>query len=95
MTTAFEKMDKMYRYQRYIYDLTRKYYLLGRDSLINEMKISEGDNVLEIGCGTGRNLAILARKYPQTNFYGLDASAAMLETAQNKINQKTNSRTSH
>ena len=40
MTTAFEKMDKMYRHQRYFYDLTRKYYLLGRDRLINEMKIS-------------------------------------------------------
>ena len=33
MTTAFEKMDKMYRHQRYFYDLTRKYYLLGRDRL--------------------------------------------------------------
>ena len=88
MTTAFEKMDKMYRYQRYFYDLTRKYYLLGRDRLLNEMKISDGDNVLEVGCGTGRNLAILARKYPKTNFYGLDASAAMLETAHNKIKSK-------
>ena len=88
MTTAFEKMDKMYRHQRYFYDLTRKYYLLGRDRLLNEMKISDGDNVLEVGCGTGRNLAILARKYPKTNFYGLDASAAMLETAHNKIKSK-------
>jgi len=26
-TGAFEKMDKMYRRQRYFYDLTRKYYL--------------------------------------------------------------------
>ena len=54
-----------------------------------EMRISDGENVLEIGCGTGRNLIILARKYPKTNFFGLDASAAMLETAQSKINQTT------
>lgn len=87
-SSAFEKMDRMYRYQRYFYDFTRKYYLLGRDSLIKEMKISEGENVLEIGCGTGRNLIILAKKYPRTNFFGLDASATMLETAQGKI--KTN-----
>lgn len=86
---AFEKMDKMYRYQRYFYDFTRKYYLLGRDRLIDQMEISEGDNVLEIGCGTGRNLAILAKKYPKTNFYGLDASAAMLETAQRNIKSKS------
>ncbi|MDQ3634867.1 MAG: class I SAM-dependent methyltransferase [Acidobacteriota bacterium] len=85
MKSAFEKMDKMYRHQRYFYDFTRKYYLLGRDKLISEMDVQEGENILEIGCGTGRNLTILAKKYPNTNFYGLDASAAMLETAQKKV----------
>lgn len=75
----------MYRHQRYFYDFTRKYYLLGRDKLISEMDVREGENILEIGCGTGRNLTILAKKYPNTNFYGLDASAAMLETAQKKV----------
>lgn len=78
----------MYRIQRYFYDFTRKYYLLGRDRLIAEMDIKRHDNVLEIGCGTGRNLAILAKKYPDTHFFGLDASAAMLETAQRKIDTK-------
>jgi len=75
----------MYRHQRYVYDFTRKYYLLGRDRLIHEMKIRDGENILEIGCGTGRNLAILAKQYPKTNFFGLDASAAMLEIAQKKV----------
>lgn len=88
MNTAFEKMDKMYRHQRYFYDLTRKYYLLGRDRLLKEMKISDGETVLEIGCGTGRNLAILAKKHPRSNFFGLDASAEMLKTAEKKINAK-------
>lgn len=85
---AFKKMDRMYRYQRYFYDFTRKYYLLGRDRLIREMKISDGESVLEIGCGTARNLVILAQKYPRTQFFGLDASAAMLETAHSKIKTK-------
>jgi S-adenosylmethionine-diacylgycerolhomoserine-N-methlytransferase len=85
MNDAFEKMDKMYRHQRYFYDFTRKYYLLGRDKLISEMNVQEGENILEVGCGTGRNLAILAEQYPKTNFFGLDASAAMLETAQKKV----------
>lgn len=87
-STAFEKMDRMYRHQRYFYDLTRKYYLLGRDRLLKEMEISDGENVLEVGCGTGRNLAILAKKYPRTNFFGLDASTEMLKTAERKINSK-------
>ena len=88
MSTAFEKMDKMYRRQRYFYDLTRKYYLLGRDRLLAEMNVQEGENILEVGCGTGRNLVILAKKFPETNFFGLDASAAMLETAQAKIDEE-------
>ena len=82
---AFADMDRMYRHQRYFYDLTRKYYLLGRDKLLAEMDIKLGDNVLEVGCGTGRNLSILAKRYPNAIFFGLDASAAMLETAEAKI----------
>lgn len=85
---AFEKMDKMYRHQRYFYDLTRKYYLLGRDKLIEKMDVQAGENILEIGCGTGRNLIILSKKFPNANFYGLDASAAMLETANAKMQTK-------
>jgi S-adenosylmethionine-diacylgycerolhomoserine-N-methlytransferase len=85
---AFEKMDRMYRYQRYFYDLTRKYYLLGRDRLIAQMKVRPGENILEVGCGTGRNLIVLAKRFPESNFFGLDASAEMLKTAQRKINSQ-------
>lgn len=86
MTDAFEKMDRMYRFQRYFYDVTRKYYLLGRDQLLREIAPKPGERILEIGCGTGRNLIILAKQYPKTHFYGLDASAVMLETARRNIN---------
>ena len=85
LNDAFEKMDKMYRRQRYFYDLTRKYYLLGRDRLLRQMAIRDGEQVLEIGCGTGRNLIALARRFPAANFYGLDASGEMLKTARAKI----------
>ncbi|HEX6278408.1 MAG TPA: class I SAM-dependent methyltransferase [Pyrinomonadaceae bacterium] len=84
MSDAFENMDRMYRIQRYFYDLTRKYYLLGRDQLLEEMNVQPGERVLEEGCGTARNLIILAKRHPETEFFGLDASAAMLETAQAK-----------
>jgi len=82
---AFEKMDKMYRYQRHFYNLTRKYYLLGRDKLILRMDVQAGENVLEVGCGTGRNLVILAKKHRDANFFGLDASSEILRTAQSEI----------
>lgn len=81
-------MDRMYRFQRHFYDLSRKYYLLGRDRLISDMRISEGDHILEVGCGTGRNLEILSRKYPDTRFYGLDASSEMLRNAERRKESK-------
>ena len=42
-------------------------------------------SVLEVGCGTGRNLVALARRYPGARLYGLDVSAAMLDTARTAI----------
>lgn len=82
MANAAELMDRQYRYQRYVYDLTRKYYLLGRDVLLDEIQLQPGDTVLEIGCGTARNLCRLAHRYPDHALYGLDASTVMLATAQ-------------
>ena len=74
-------MDRVYRHQRHIYDATRKFYLLGRDPMIAGLKPPAGSCVLEIGCGTGRNLVQAARRYPQASFFGIDISREMLETA--------------
>ena len=78
-------MDGIYRTQRYIYDATRKYYLLGRDRMLDGLKPPTGARVLEVGCGTGRNLILAARRYPLVRFYGFDISKLMLETAQANI----------
>ena len=78
-------MDAIYRGQRHIYDLTRKYYLLGRDRLIAEMAPPNGGTVLELGCGTGRNMILAARKYTDARFYGIDISEEMLITARASV----------
>ena len=78
-------MDAIYRSQRHIYDLTRKYYLLGRDALIAAIVPPAGGTVLEVGCGTGRNLIAAARTWPDARFFGIDISEAMLETARGKV----------
>lgn len=74
-------MDGIYRRQRLIYDATRKYYLLGRDALIDRLDVPVGGTLLEIGCGTGRNLIAVGRRYPQARLYGIDISAEMLKSA--------------
>lgn len=78
-------MDAMYRYTRHIYDLTRKPYLLGRDDLIAALDVAPGGTVLEMGCGTGRNLIAVARRYPEARLYGFDISEEMLKTARSAV----------
>ncbi|MCB1519180.1 MAG: class I SAM-dependent methyltransferase [Hyphomicrobiaceae bacterium] len=82
---AAAHMDRIYRHQRFIYDLTRKYYLLGRDRMIAGLAVPDGASVLEVGCGTGRNLIEAARRYPHARFHGFDISAKMLETARANV----------
>ena len=81
MSDAAAQMDRMYRHQRHIYDLTRKAYLVGRDEAIARLRPAAGQAALEIGCGTGRNLVRAAKAYPEARFFGLDVSREMLATA--------------
>jgi S-adenosylmethionine-diacylgycerolhomoserine-N-methlytransferase len=78
-------MDTIYRTQRHIYDASRKYFLLGRDRMLDGLAAPAGASILEVGCGTGRNLILAARRYPDARLYGFDISEAMLETAARSI----------
>jgi S-adenosylmethionine-diacylgycerolhomoserine-N-methlytransferase len=82
---AAELMNRTYRRQRHVYDVTRKYFLLGRDRLIADLRPPGGASVLEIGCGTGRNLIAAARRYPDARFFGVDVSTEMLASANRAI----------
>lgn len=84
---AARHMDGIYRHQRHIYNLTRKYYLLGRDRLLEDLRPPPGGAILEIACGTGRNLILAARRYPAAPCFGFDVSAAMLETARRSVDR--------
>ncbi len=81
-TQTRETMNRMYRWTRHVYDASRKFYLLGRDHLIQNLKPSDGEHIIEVGCGTARNTVKMICAYPKAHFYGLDASDEMLKTAQ-------------
>jgi S-adenosylmethionine-diacylgycerolhomoserine-N-methlytransferase len=85
---AAGRMDAIYRTQRHVYDLTRKYYLLGRDALIRDLAPPPGGSVLEVGCGTARNLIAAARAWPEARCFGFDVSPAMLATARAAVRKR-------
>jgi S-adenosylmethionine-diacylgycerolhomoserine-N-methlytransferase len=85
MDVVAGRMDAIYRSQRHIYNLTRKYYLLGRDGLIQDLAPPSGGSVLEVGCGTARNLIAAARAWPEARCFGFDISPMMLQTARASI----------
>jgi S-adenosylmethionine-diacylgycerolhomoserine-N-methlytransferase len=91
MTTVLDQAARMERYYRLhakIYDATRWSFLFGRRRLIERAAVlGQPERILEIGCGTGQNLASLARAFPQAQLTGLDISGAMLEQARKKLSQ--------
>jgi len=75
-----------YRWHARIYDLTRWAFLFGRGKLIRSAasQISMPTRILEIGCGTGKNLVELAERFPKAQIIGLDLSRDMLDRARVK-----------
>lgn len=84
MRTQKELMDYIYKYQRHFYDPSRRLFLFGRDRMLDLVDLEGDEKVLEIGCGTARNLIRLAKKHPSLRLYGIDASKEMLRTARKK-----------
>ena len=79
------RMDRIYGLQRHIYDFTRPLILPGRNRLLDGIEMPPRGRLLEVGCGTARNIARLARRFPEASFVGLDASREMLRTAARRM----------
>lgn len=92
------QMDNLRRYYKLhalIYDATRWSFLFGRGEVLAKLPPAEelpaaqesdaAPEILEIGCGTGKNLASLARRYPQARLTGVDLSEDMIRQASRKL----------
>ncbi len=82
-----QSLTAYYRWHAWVYDLTRWAFLFGRRKLIlrASSQVVLPDRILEIGCGTGKNLVELARAFPHAKITGLDLSQDMLDIARTKI----------
>ncbi len=76
-----------YRFQSKIYDLTRWSFLFGRSAILQRLPFEKQETfkALEVGCGTGVNLAKLQRLYPNSQLIGMDVSADMLDIARRRL----------
>lgn len=74
-------LNRYYGQVRHLYDLTRKYYLFGRDTTLRELAAEPWRRLVEIGPGTGRNLRVLHAARPGARLGGVEASDVMLAHA--------------
>jgi S-adenosylmethionine-diacylgycerolhomoserine-N-methlytransferase len=87
-----ERMDMKYREVRHFYDLTRLFFLWGRNSAIKHLNLASGKSVIEVGCGTGRNLKRMSHQQPRAQIFGIDISKEMLASCGDKIRNYRNVR---
>jgi S-adenosylmethionine-diacylgycerolhomoserine-N-methlytransferase len=80
-----QEIKQYYKHHAMLYDATRWMFLFGRDALLRhpELGIQPQDeaSIVEVGCGTGRNLRQLCQLYPKAKFVGVDLSPHMLHRA--------------
>lgn len=92
-----EKIIAAYRKYSKDYDLAVKLYrLLGlkigkyRKMTIESLELSKGDEVVELGCGTGLNFELVLDKIGSDGkLIGVDITDMMLEQAKKRIQQRS------
>ena len=83
-------MERYYRYHSKIYDATRWSFLFGRRQIIQLLADHYTPrHILEVGCGTGKNLIQLGEAFPQAKIIGLDISESMLGVARKNLGAMT------
>ena len=84
-----ETMTNYYKVQSSFYDSTRWTFLYGRRRIVEQLNISPGQTVVEIGCGTGSNFSSIQKSLENTGrLIGIDCSAPMLRKAEERAKHK-------
>lgn len=82
-------LERYYQFHSRIYDLTRWSFLFGREEVLRRAaRVVQPRHILEVGCGTGRNLVSLRRRFPAALLTGVDLSGPMLDIATGKLRDR-------
>lgn len=86
-TKQFTDMNDYYAVHAKIYDLTRWTFLFGRSGILDTLhaQLPAAANLLEIGVGTGSNIAKLRQLYPQAKVWGFEVAEQMYQKAVGKF----------
>ena len=88
-----ERLQGFYAPQAERYDVFRSRLLHGRDALIEALEIPAAARVVELGCGTGRNLAAIEKVRPVATLASIqlvDLCPALLAVARQRVLGMTN-----
>lgn len=82
-----QRVRNYYIFQSRIYDLTRWSFLFGRSTILEQLpfEYEQPFHLLEVGCGTGRNLLKLQKRFPEARLSGMDISKDMLTQARKRL----------
>lgn len=80
------RLENYYRFHSRIYDATRWSFLFGREAILDFVPdLPSRPRILEIGCGTGKNIELMEYHFSDANILGVDLSEEMLSVAQTKL----------
>lgn len=81
------RIQGYYRFQAKIYDLTRWSFLFGRNRIVRALPFERDEDfhLLEVGCGTGHNMARVQQAFPEARLTGMDVSEDMLTHARKRF----------
>jgi ubiquinone/menaquinone biosynthesis C-methylase UbiE len=87
---TYQKGARFYDSMVWLYYAAGMHISLWRRKVVEALALRPGDTVVEIGCGTGLNFALLEQAIgSEGRIIGVDISEAMLERAKVRVAQPT------